>query len=136
MCCQYFSCSCKIGTICVCVCMCDETELMTERFFPVLAVGFLRDCKFVMFCGDTVIVRRFVCTVANNANWFRNMYLYVFIYVHYIYGYVIHPSMALQPLLGPGLPQKPFPFFCLLLVHTHTHTHIHTHTHVCIYIYV
>ena len=89
----------------MCVCMCDETELMTERFFPVLAVGFLRDCKFVMFCGDTVIVRRFVCTVANNANWFRNMYLYVFIYVHYI----------------------------CLCVCTHIHyTYIYIHTCVCV----
>jgi len=106
--------------VCVCVCVCDETKLMTE-LFSYMAVGYLRDCEFVVILlsfGDLfallkiMLIRFEVCTYMH--------------YIHYIYVYVIHPSVALQPLLGPVLPQKTPPFVCLLLVHTHTYTHRQT----------
>ena len=106
-------------------------------FFFLYGGGFPKGLRVCDVCGDSVIVGRFVCTVENSADSFRNIYLhalYIYLYMLYIYVYVIHPSVALQPLLGPGLPQKMLPFFCLLLVHTHRHTHTHTHTHIYIYI--
>ena len=132
MCCQYFSYSCKIRTIC----MCDETKWMTERFFSYMAVGFLRDCEFVMFVvivlslGDLSVQLKIVLIRFG-----------IYTYMHYIYIYICFIYMCMlsihlwrySPFWALAFPRRCFhsSVFCSF---THTDTHTHTHTHIYIYI--
>jgi hypothetical protein len=53
--------------------------------------GFPKGLRVCGVCVDTVMVWRFVCTVENNADEFRNIYFYtlhLFIYALYIYIYI------------------------------------------------
>ena len=132
MCCQYFSYSRIIRPICVWRNEIDDIAFFLYSDFWLWVYSGTTSCDV---CGDTVIVRRFVCTVVNNADSFRNIHTYIYIYMLSIYD-TTAPSG-----LWPSSQNTPvFPCFLLLHIHTHTHTHaynyIHTHTHTYIYIYI
>jgi len=129
MCCPYFSRGCKIRTICVCVCVCDEIILMTVFFL--YGDGLPKGLRVCDVCGDTVMVRRFLCTVGNNADSFRDIYLYaLYTFIYALFICICYPS-----IYGATAPSGPWPSLedaSILLYSTRsqTHTHTHTHTHI------